>query len=64
MMTRIVAFSTDDMLASLSQIAQELSPNVPKRAQEFLIWFMIGIGPGKFFVVPLLDAFGGKLIII
>ena len=36
-MTRVVAFSADDMLASLSQMAQELSPNVLKRAKEFLI---------------------------
>ena len=35
MMTKIVAFSPDGRAASLSQIAQELNPNVPKRAKEF-----------------------------
>ena len=64
MMTKIVAFSPDGRASSLSQIAQELNPNVPKRAKKFLIQFIIGMTPGTFFVIPELDAFGSKLIII
>ena len=64
MMVGTLAFSIYGMLSGLPQIAKELSPFVPGRAQEFLIWFMIGMGIGTLIVGPLSGAFGRKPIIV
>ena len=64
MMVNTVASSVDGMLFALPQIASDLSPETPKRAQEILVWFMIDIGVGTFVAGPISDAFGRRKVII
>lgn len=63
MLFATVAFSIDAMLPSLPDIAQELSPLAPNRAQLILSVFILGMGVGTLFAGPLADAFGRKLAI-
>ncbi|MEP5152528.1 MFS transporter, partial [Planktotalea sp.] len=58
-----IAFSIDAMLPALPEIAQELSPSDPNRAQLILTSFVIGMGAGTFVAGPLSDSFGRKSII-
>jgi len=60
----MVAFSMDSFLPALPEIAAELSPDAPNRAQYVLTSFMLGLGIGQFFVGPIADAFGRKVVII
>lgn len=59
-----IAFSIDSMLPALPQIANELSPDSPNKAQLILTSFVLGMGLGTFFTGPLSDAFGRKAIVI
>ena len=64
MLFAIVAFSIDSMLPALPQIAAELSPDAPNKAQLIIMSFVLGMGIGTFFAGPLSDSFGRKPIII
>ena len=63
-MTAIVAFSIDSMLPAMPEIARELSPNDPNKAQLIITSFVFGMGLGTLFTGPLSDAFGRKPVII
>jgi len=58
-----IAFSIDAMLPALPEIAAELSPEAPNRAQLILTAFVIGMGAGTLVAGPLSDAFGRRRII-
>jgi hypothetical protein len=51
MMTGIVAFSIDGILPGMPVIANELSPQVSKKAQEVLVFFIFGMGLGTYLLV-------------
>jgi DHA1 family bicyclomycin/chloramphenicol resistance-like MFS transporter len=51
MMTGIVAFSIDGILPGMPVIANELSPQVSKKAQEVLVFFILGMGLGTYLLV-------------
>ncbi|MEL6168530.1 MAG: multidrug effflux MFS transporter [Pseudomonadota bacterium] len=63
MMFATIAFSLDAMLPALPEIAEELSPDVPNRAQLILTSFVLGMGIGTMFTGPLSDAFGRRRVI-
>ena len=63
-MTAIVAFSIDSMLPAMPEIARELSPDDPNKAQLIITSFVFGMGLGTLFAGPLADAFGRKPVII
>ncbi|QCP85571.1 MFS transporter [Cereibacter sphaeroides] len=64
MLFATVAFSIDSMLPALPQIAAELSPDAPNRAQLILTSFILGMGIGTIFAGPLSDRFGRKKVIM
>ena len=64
MLTATVAFSIDGMLPALPQIAAELTPDAPNRAQLILTSFVLGMGLGTFFTGPLSDALGRKPVVV
>lgn len=55
-----IAFSIDAMLPALPQIASEMTPENPNRAQLILTFFMAGMGTGTLFAGPISDAIGRK----
>lgn len=59
-----IAFAMDAMLPALPQIAEELTPDAPNRAQLILTSFFIGMALGTFFMGPLSDAFGRKPVVL
>lgn len=59
-----VAFSIDSMLPAMSEIAAELSPGFPNRAQLIITTFVLGMGIGTLFSGPLSDTFGRKPVIL
>lgn len=59
-----VAFSIDSMLPALPEIAAELTPDDPNRAQLILTSFVLGMGIGTLLAGPLSDAFGRKTVIL
>ncbi|MDF3606156.1 MFS transporter [Paracoccus sp. DMF-8] len=63
MISAIVAFSIDSMLPALGDIAADLIPENPNRAQLVLSAFMLGMGCGTFFAGPLSDALGRKRLV-
>ncbi len=58
-----LAFSIDAMLPALPEIAAELSPDAPNRAQLIVLSFVLGMGFGTIVTGPLSDAFGRKPVI-
>ncbi len=59
-----VAFSIDAMLPAMDDIAEELAPEAPHRAQLIITTFVLGMGLGTLFTGPLCDAFGRKPVIL
>jgi len=64
MMFATVAFSIDAMLPAMSEIARELTPDAPNRAQLIVTSFVLGMGLGTLFTGPLSDTFGRKPVIL
>lgn len=64
MLFATIAFSIDAMLPALPEIAQELTPDTPNRAQLILTSFVLGMGIGTLVAGPLSDSFGRKSIIV
>ena len=64
MLVATVAFSIDAMLPALPDIADDLTPDAPNRAQLVLTSFVLGMGTGTLFTGPLSDAFGRRPIIM
>ena len=62
MTSATVAFSTDAMLPAFPQIAADLSPLDPNKAQLVIASFMIGLGVGTLFSGPISDAFGRQFV--
>lgn len=58
-----LAFSIDSMLPALPEIAAELSPDAPNRAQLIILSFVFGMGFGTIITGPLSDAYGRKPVI-
>ncbi|MBT8474108.1 MAG: multidrug effflux MFS transporter [Alphaproteobacteria bacterium] len=64
MLFATIAFSIDAMLPALPEIADELTPDAPNRAQLIITSFVLGMGIGTLFTGPLSDAYGRKPVII
>lgn len=64
MMFALTAFSIDAMLPAMPEIAAELTPGAPNRAQLIVTSFVFGMGLGTFVTGPLSDAFGRRAVII
>lgn len=64
MLFATIAFSIDAMLPALPQIAAELTPLAPNRAQLILTSFVMGMGLGTLFAGPLSDSYGRRPVII
>ncbi|MCJ7871963.1 multidrug effflux MFS transporter [Phaeobacter sp. J2-8] len=59
-----IALAVDAMLPAMAQIAAELSPDNPNRAQLIVTSFIFGMGIGTLFAGPLSDRFGRKPVIV
>jgi MFS transporter, DHA1 family, multidrug resistance protein len=64
MLFATIAFSIDAMLPAFPQIAAELTPADPNRAQLILTSFVLGMGLGTFVAGPISDALGRKRVIL
>ena len=64
MIMAVTAFSIDAMLPALPEIASELSPQSPNKAQLIVTSFVFGMGLGTFVTGPLSDAFGRRRVVI
>lgn len=64
MLFATIAFSIDAMLPALPEIAAELTPADPNRAQLILTSFVLGMGLGTFVAGPISDALGRKPVIV
>ena len=64
MMFAMTAFSIDAMLPAMPEIAAELSPEAPNKAQLIITSFVFGMGLGTFLTGPLSDALGRRRVII
>lgn len=59
----LLAVTIDSMLPAFPDIAAELTPDAPNRAQLILSVFILAMGVGTLFTGPLSDAFGRKPVI-
>lgn len=64
MLFATIAFSIDAMLPAFPEIAAELTPADPNRAQLILTSFVLGMGAGTFLAGPLSDALGRRRVIL
>ena len=64
MLFSTIAFSIDAMLPALPEIAGELTPGAPNRAQLIVTSFVLGMGLGTLVTGPLSDAVGRKPVIL
>ncbi|MEM0949480.1 MAG: multidrug effflux MFS transporter [Pseudomonadota bacterium] len=64
MLFATIAFSIDAMLPALPEIADDLTPAAPNRAQLIITSFVLGMGIGTLLTGPLSDAYGRKPVII
>ncbi len=64
MLFATIAFSIDSMLPALPEIAAELTPDFPNKAQLILTSFVFGMGLGTLFAGPLSDSYGRKPVIV
>ena len=64
MLFAMTAFSIDAMLPAMPEIADELSPAAPNRAQLIVTSFVFGMGLGTFVTGPMSDALGRRRVII
>lgn len=64
MLSAIIAFAIDAMLPAMPEIAAELSPDAPNRAQLILTSFMLGMGLGTFVAGPLSDSLGRRPVMV
>lgn len=64
MLSGTIAFSIDAMLPALPEIAQDLTPDAPNRAQLIITSFVLGLGVGTLFTGMLSDRFGRKPVMI
>ncbi|WP_281251209.1 multidrug effflux MFS transporter [Tropicimonas sediminicola] len=64
MLFATIAFSIDSMLPALPEIAQELTPGNPNRAQLILTSFVLGMGLATIFTGPLSDTYGRRPVIL
>ena len=64
MLFAMTAFSIDAMLPAMPEIAQELTPDAPNRAQLIITSFVLGMGIGTFVTGPLSDTFGRRAVIL
>lgn len=63
MLMAVIAFSIDAMLPGLPEIAADLSPDAPNRAQLMVTSFVLGMGIGTLFMGPLSDAYGRRPVL-
>ena len=64
MLFATIAFSIDAMLPALPEIAQQLTPTDPNKAQLIVTSFVLGMGLGTLFAGPLSDSFGRRNVIL
>ena len=64
MLFATIAFSIDAMLPALPEIAQQLTPSDPNKAQLIVTSFVLGMGLGTLFAGPLSDSFGRRNVIL
>ncbi|MEM6634897.1 MAG: multidrug effflux MFS transporter [Pseudomonadota bacterium] len=64
MLFATVAVSIDGMLPAMPEIAAELAPEAPNRAQLIIVFFVFGMGLGTLVAGPLSDSFGRKRIVL
>jgi DHA1 family bicyclomycin/chloramphenicol resistance-like MFS transporter len=64
MLSAIVAFSIDSMLPAIPEIAMQMSPDDPNRAQLVITSFVFGLGIGIFFTGPISDMYGRKPVAV
>lgn len=64
MLFATIAFSIDAMLPALPQIATELTPDAPNHVQMIVTSFVIGMGIATFFMGPLSDALGRRVVLL
>ncbi|OSP55477.1 multidrug effflux MFS transporter [Pseudoruegeria sp. SK021] len=64
MLMATLALSIDAMLPALPQIAAELTPDFPNKAQLVVTSFVLGMGLGTLVMGPLSDSFGRRSVLL